>query len=133
MWVGRKFMKLLALIGITILTSCATSSGRQDYSKLSSVTYPAKPKNCAIEVFRSNQPKNEYEEIGIVEVFAGGTVSVFGGKMGGLEKNLPLMKELACKNGGDALFDVRGGSYGGSHTATVIRFKRNNRETSSNN
>lgn len=58
--------------------------------------FPAKPENCAMEVFTSRTPDRPYMEIGIIEG---------EGMLGkeSLEDVLPEMMKEACLAGGDAL------------------------------
>ena len=86
--------------------------------------YPARARDCDIEVFSSAVPDREYEEIGIVE----GEGSAWKAD---LEDVLPKLKEEGCRAGGDALImqssDTFSQGRDGIRTqrisATVIRWK----------
>lgn len=58
--------------------------------------FPAKPENCAMEVFTSKVPDRAYEEIGIIE-----GEGMLGAES--FEEVLPEMIKTACLAGGDAL------------------------------
>lgn len=58
--------------------------------------HPAKPADCAIQVFSAGPPSRPYEEIGILE--GEGTFW-----QADLEDVLPKLKEEACLAGGDAI------------------------------
>ena len=87
-------------------------------------THSPRSRYCAIEVFSSQNPDREYDEIGIIE----GTGTLWKAD---LEDVLPKMKEEACLVGGEALImgssDVytegRENTRSQRVTATVIRWR----------
>ena len=87
-------------------------------------THSPRSRYCAIEVFSSQNPDREYDEIGIIE----GTGTLWKAD---LDDVLPKMKEEACLVGGEALIMGSSNVYTEGKentrsqrvTATVIRWK----------
>ena len=84
---GLAFSALAA----ALFTGCATANFVPTGTSLA-----AKPDNCQIQVFSTQPPAREYEELGIIE--GEGHVGALS-----LEDVLPEMKTEACRAGGDAL------------------------------
>jgi len=118
----RRVRAFALIVSVAVVAGCASAKFIPTRE-----AFPAKPENCAMEVFSSKAPDRAYEEIGIIEG---------EGMLGkeSLEDVLPEMIKQACLAGGDALiltsseraFNVSGGDdfIGSSeelHTvATVI-------------
>jgi hypothetical protein len=86
--------------------------------------HPARAENCTIEVFSTQLPDREYDEIGLVE----GEGTLWKSDLGDV---LPKLKEEACLAGGDALIlggEQKFGQGKDNHpvlrsVATVIRWR----------
>jgi len=110
----------LALISIFALNGCVTAN----FVPTGEI-YPPRSPDCRIEVFSSSLPERPYEELGIIE----GEGSAWKADM---EDVLPLLKEEACRAGGDAIILNPGQRYASGDEgmenlysfSTVIRWKR---------
>ncbi len=90
--INRQFELVLCVLFAAVTLNACASAKFVSTGKL----YPAKPKDCEIEVFSSKLPDRDYEELGILEG---------EGSLGkdSLTDVLPKMKEKACQAGGDAI------------------------------
>ena len=79
------------LPGLLVVAGCASA-----WYVPTGATYPARATDCEIQVFSTDLPDRDYEEIGILE----GEGSLWKADMGDL---LPKLKEQACLAGGDAI------------------------------
>ena len=87
----RRLRAVAVVVSAAVVAGCASATFIPTRE-----IFPARPENCAIEVFSSKVPDRAYEEIGIIE----------GEGMLGKESLLdvlPEMKKEACLAGGDAL------------------------------
>lgn len=102
------------------LTACAGAN----FVPTSSYVHPARSADCPIEVFSTQLPDRDYDEIGLVE--GEGTLW-----KSDLSDVLPKLKEEACLAGGDALIlggEQKFGQGKDNHpvlrsVATVIRWR----------
>lgn len=112
----------LLIIATFLLVSCASVG-------VSTIKhYPAKPKDCSLEVFTSeSEIKKEYEVIALIDSKTGQTE--FSNKTSA--KAIELAKPKACQCGADGILvissDRQGMSYGslgyGKATVKAIKYK----------
>ena len=96
------------LISLTLfLTGCVSIHT----TKLKS--YPAKTKQCKIDVFHHKKPDKQFEEIALLEP-----------TMGAVPVDIYELKESACLAGGDAII-LKQYRHGVSlkHSASVLKYK----------
>ena len=85
------------------------------YVPISAAAYPARSKDCPIEVFTTALPDRAYEELGIAE----GEGSLWKSDT---EDVLPKLKEEACRAGGDAIVWLSDGKFSqGEDNYPVLR------------
>ena len=87
----RRVRAIAVIVSVAAVAGCASAKFIPTRE-----AFPAKPENCAVEIFTSKAPDRAYEEIGIIE-----GEGMLGAES--LEDVLPEMVKQACLAGGDAL------------------------------
>jgi len=87
----RRVRAIAVIVSVAAVAGCASAKFIPTRE-----AFPAKPENCAMEIFTSKAPDRAYEEIGIIE-----GEGMLGAES--LEDVLPEMVKQACLAGGDAL------------------------------
>lgn len=94
------------LVSLVVLASC------RSVDSATFASYPARPADAEVRVFRSQRPACEFEEVGIVR-----WSPLHGWES--LEDGVTAMKQRAREMGGDAIVDFTYGQHTTGLTTTV--------------
>lgn len=99
-----------SILSVCLLTGCAYSPQRVDFTPYTDARYLPRPKSAPIEIFKTQLPPRRFTEMG--EIFVQGPVFLyFVGERDGYTAALDSLKKEARKRGGDAViyFEEQGG------------------------
>ena len=97
----RKAFNLFCTLSFAVLlASCATTQSR--YIPLDQ-SYPSRPDDCKLEVFKTGVPSKNFIRIARLDVHLEKTHFIGSG----FEDALPELKKQACRAGADAIIDVQ--------------------------
>jgi hypothetical protein len=96
---------LLTVLCLAIASSSSYAKEKITFLAKDSTKYSARPADCEVEMFAEAKPEQPYVEIGVVNYHEERHRTRDGALK--IELALPKIKASACKNGVDALMDVR--------------------------
>ncbi|MDQ8202915.1 hypothetical protein [Pelagicoccus sp. SDUM812003] len=88
------------LLFLFSLAGCA--SVQNSVFPIGSVSYPAKPKDAAVDVFREELPSRDYQEIARLNVHLEKTFFI----KSAFAEALPRLQQLAREQGADAIIEI---------------------------
>lgn len=93
-------LESIAVFLALLLTSCATTQGR---NVSLGQTYPSRPENCSVVVYKNIVPQQAFERIARLDVHIERTHF----SQSDFESALPELKKQACLSGADAIIEVQ--------------------------
>ena len=125
---GKILFKLVSVVLFVLLSvGCAWQIPSTEFTGFSSRSYPSRPLDYQIDVYRTSLPDRKYEELGIA-IADGGGFGVIVVTIGNSYQNaIERLKAEARLQGGDAVIDLREATSGDSSfvtlTASIVRWK----------